>query len=102
MIRMGQDNTGNFEEAKGFRFLQSGETMMLADAQARQKIVELEEKITELEARRQIFVGTTEEINALASQGMIRVGDLAITTDDENVDGSSTDDGSTDTNTGSQ
>lgn len=94
---MGQDETGALHEAQGFRFLQNGKTMMLADAQARQKIAELEKKVAELEARRQIFVGTTEEINALANQDKIRVGDLAITTDDENPDG-----GSTDTGTGDQ
>lgn len=67
--------------------LNFGALFDIKDEGARRRIAELEAKVTVLEARRQIFVGTEREIAALQESGAIRVGDIAITTDEEPGEG---------------
>lgn len=94
-VNVAADGTGE-NEFDGFRLGPGGAELMVADAWARQKIAQLEKQVAELAARPQVFVGTNEEIQALSSEGKIRIGDLAITTDDdsgENADENAAADG---------
>lgn len=81
---MGAENSSeNVKEADGFYLGPNREALLVADRQARQKIVELEQRVADLEARPRIWTGTEEEYEADNAAGKIREGDLIITPEGE-------------------
>lgn len=63
--------------------LDFGAPRAVKDAEARRRIAELEEKVKELEARPQVFIGTRAEMDAACQNGVVRIGDVVVTTDDD-------------------